>query len=383
MSDVKKIVFLIGPKSQFGVLYVFTTEFQKSCNRAGIQTKVISLQQEGIGDLLIALNEYNPEYIVGFNIVPSEDLFLDIIPIPFISVFVDSATYFPKIIECKNLIACFVEEDSCAFLQSMGFSKTLFFPHAIDKKYLVGPIDQKVRELDVVVSSTFYDPDFYLQTWKRHFSKKLVSFLLEIADEVLSSADVTSLKLFCQRAELVIDEIKNAACSPAEVANTLEQYIRARDRIALVKAIDGLDIHIFGPANEHVGWKRALPGKKQLYFHGPIEYEKVPELFSRARIVVNSMPMIKHGVHERLLLALSQGASVLTTKNNYVDGCFTAPRAVIGVLQQDYHAITAFLQHALADEDKRLSDIQLCRNIIKEQFTWDSRVSLLRELALQ
>lgn len=376
MNTIKKILFLVGLPGQFDVLQTFTFELEAAVRRRGVETKVLHFQSEGLGGLAAAVARMHPDYIVGFNLVPSSNLMLDVIDVPFVSIFVDSITYFPNVINCKNLIACFVEKDSCKFLQALGGPKTLFLPHAIDQVHLEKQ-QEVVRDLDVVAPCTFYDPQMYIEAWNSRFSKKLVRFLHELADEVLSSSDYSALELFCRRAEEVQDDIAKTGLAPCDIVNSLEQYIRAYDRVQLLKAIEGADLHIFGPKSEHESWKKVLGAKSRLFLHDPVAYSALPAIFRRAKIVVNSMPMIKSGIHERLLLALSQSASVLTSKNRYIARFFSESKAVCSILAQDYGQIPEKLHAMLENEEERLRAVHGLKETLKEHFTWDVRAGEL------
>ena len=132
--------------------------------------------------------------------------------------------------------------------------------------------------------------------------------------------------------------------------------------------------HIFGP--HEAEWKAVLKGKNRLVFHPEVPYEKLPEIFLHSRCVITSFPHIKRGLHDRILLALSQGATVLCNDNLYVQRDFPEGKAVLPILSPNYSKANERIDFALANEQERL-DAVLATHTIRRSYTWDSRARTL------
>ncbi len=153
--------------------------------------------------------------------------------------------------------------------------------------------------------------------------------------------------------------------------------MRAVERLQFIESINNYDVHVFGAAEEHANWKALFPDKKNLVLHDEIAYDKLPELFLQSRCVLNSEPMIKNGAHERLLLALCQGASVITSDNVFISSHFPESKAVMGVLEPDFAHLDELLKKCFEDEDARIKDVMATHDVIRSDFTWDVRAEML------
>ena len=381
---MKTIHLFTNKKSQFGVLEIFSNELQEALRRAGIHSKTYDILQEGMGDIVAGFKDDMPECTIGFNMTITPDFFFDVFQIPHVAIYVDSISYHREMLDCPNIIGCFVEEDSRQFLQTLNRTNTLFFPHAIDTSYLrdKSELTGRDREYDVVMCGTFYDPNFYLNNWKDLFSKRIADLLQDLAISVLYSNSRSPLRAFCEEVhpgDSVDKELLSLGIARFHVANSLEQYVRAIERMRFVDAISDYDVHVFGAKEEHVKWKHAFPDKKRLFLHDEVAYTSLPELFRRSKIVINSAPMIKHGIHERILLALSQGASVITSDNVYISQRFIQEKAVQGVLAPNFKNLDAIIEEMLEDEDERLDEVLETHPMIRSEFSWDARVTMLNE----
>ena len=379
---MKRIDFFKNTKSQYGVLVAFTKGLQQALRRAKIASRTFDILTQSEGDILSFFAKDMPDCTIGFNVIPGH-LSFEQLGVPHVALIVDCATHYLEMLECKNAIAGFVEEDSCGFFKLCGHKNVIFFPHAIDQKQLRSASEMKVkRDLDVVMCGSFSDAELIRASWKLLLSKKAQDFLLDAAEQVLASDHLTHLQIFVTEMEkkgFFAEELKEKGIPAFTLINWLEIYIRGIDRIRFIQAIEGHDIHIFGQKEEQELWKKALKRKKRLFFHEKVPYDKLPEVFLRTRAVINSMATIKRGLHERLLLGLSQGASVLSNDNIFIEKTFNQPKALLNIRMPDYSQANELLAHAFENEEERINDIMKAHKIIRDQHTFDVRVKMLQD----
>lgn len=378
---MKRIDFFTNTKSQYGVLAAFENGLQQALRRSGVVSQTFDILSDSEGYILSHFAKDMPDCTIGFNVIPSY-LSFEQLGIPHIALIVDCVTYYPEIFECKNAVVGFVEEDSCGFLRQCGHKYVIFFPHAIDKNQIKSTFREEKRDLDVVMCGSFTDSELIRASWRLLLSKKAQDLLVDMAEQVLASTHMTHLEIFVkemEKAGFFAQEIKEKGIPAFTLINWLEMYIRGLDRVRFIQAIDA-DVHIFGLKQEQEQWKEALKGKKNLIFHEAVPYEKLPELFSRARVVLNSMVTIKRGLHERLLLALAQGASVLTNDNIFLEKTFGQHKALLAVTSHNYSIVNTLLAEAFQDEEKRLRDVLSTHKIITEQHTFDVRAKMLQDV---
>jgi hypothetical protein len=379
---LKKIDFFKNTKSQFGVLDSFKKSLQKALRRQSIDSKTYNHLVQTPGNILAGLAKNTPDCTAGFNAIMPPNSFWEPLKIPHLSIVVDSACYYPNLLHCKNSIIAFAEEDSCIFFQMLGKKEVFLLPHAIDKKWLE-PFENKKRDLDIVMCGTFYDPEECRRAWKEHISNEAQEKMEIMAQKVLASPSLSHLEIFSQEVaedSVFAKELEMQGTSLFGLMGSLEHYLRAVDRIEFIKAIDKFAVHIFGPKEDEAAWKSVLPSKNNIYFHEAVSYDELPSLFRRARCVLSSIPTIKRGLHERLLLALSQGASVLTNENIFIPKVFPQKNAVINVLSPHYRAANALLAEVFRDEEARLQEVLSLSQTTLKKHTFDARVELLQEV---
>lgn len=385
---IHKIDFFKNSISQYGVLNSFTEGLQKALKRAELRSETFDLIDSSQGEILAQLAKDQPACTAGFNIVMAKHSFAEPLGIPHLSLIVDCMTYYPEVMQSDTTIACFVEEDSCGFFRLLCKKDAIFLPHAVDAE-LVSPKNEKIlreekRDLDLVMCGSFIGSEEIMNSWKERLTPKCVDTLVQIAEETIASPHRSHMQAFVEEIERqghFEKELIKKKVDYFETMNQLEIYIRSVDRIKFLQSIDACDLHIFGAKRYEADWKKVLQGKKRVFFHDAVPHEELVQVFRRARCALNSLPSIKRGLHERLLLALSQGASVLGNENIYITSQFPRSLALLNILPPDYARANDLLHDAFKDEKARLDDVLATHSIIREKHTWDIRAeALLKKL---
>lgn len=380
----EKIDIFLNPTSQFGVLDSFTLGLQKALRRAHVGSRSYNMFDRGREHMEKLCEKAPPQCTLGFNVILGPHVLYERLGIPHVAVMVDCASYLPQVFECYNCIAAYVDLDSCRYAQYFGHKPVIWLPHAIDRDMLT-PHMRKIalgtkRDMDVVFCGSFVDGDDVWLGWKLLFSKKVIRILEDIVDEVIASSHLHHFDAFRHAYELhpiIQKEMKNKDLSFHHVVSSLDKCIRGRDRARLIKALKSYRLHIFTSPQDIDRWKRVIGSAKKVTFHNAVAFTALPEELQRAKIVVNSSPMMKHGYHERLFLALSQGASVVTNKTDFVEKAFRRVEAVQFYKAPHYDEITKTIDALLESEEKRLEDVVQAQQLIRKEHTWDNRVQTL------
>jgi hypothetical protein len=374
MSKLKRIDIFQHPTSQYGVLGYFGQKLKEALERQHYTVRMFHPQEMSIGDILAKLQEEPPECTLAFNLIMPEASPLSELNIPHVAVLVDWATYYPELVKSTNSVSAFVDKTACEFFQSLGQKHVLFFPHAVEKEIFSKGIQAHPRDLEVVFSGTYMDEDAILAPWKEKLSQKAVRLMDQIAEETLTSKTRPHVAFFHD--DEVLHELKNKQINIFSYFTGIDQLLRARDRIRLVQAVDGADLHIFGAAKDQEKWKKQLRGKRAVHFHDACSFEELFSIFSRAKYVLNSAPMHKGALHERLLYALSLGATVITNHSEFLQNNFPDTSALIYFEPPNYQAINS---HLTQNEHVRMQEVMKARAIIEANHTWDHRVKLLQK----
>ncbi len=372
---IQRIDLFCSPSNQqYGVQRAFSEGLQKSLLRLGIASSLLDESK-----ILEELVKNKPDCTAGFSVTVGKHSSAEPLGIPHLSMILDSATYFPELLQNPNAIVSFVDEDSVGFFKMLGVKYVFNFGHAIDKDLLDENTLNEKRDLDVVMMGSYIDADAILAIWKDLLSTDAQNELLNIAERVLASPTLSHLQAFVELIEKKGDfekELLAKSIQFFDMLNSLDQYIRAIDRRSIVEALDR-PVHIFGAKQYIELWQKSVKDPKKLIFHPEVAFKELPALLKRSRIVINSFPMFKRGLHERLLMALSCGASVLCNDNVLVQKTFGKSSAILKYLFPDYAKANQLIEACLQDEQARLKAVFDTHPTIREKHTWDVRAHAL------
>lgn len=382
MSKIKRIDLFTFPHSQqYGVQQAFSEGLQKSLQRLKVASSLYPYKELGSGQIIADLIKNAPDCTAGFNVTVAKHSPLEPLGLPHVAMIVDSATYFPELLQTPNAIVSFVEEDSVGFFKMLGAKHVFHFPHAIDADLLEaqnGP-----RDLDVVMCGSFIDSDEILATWNTLLSPYSVARLLEVAEKVLASASISHLQAFVELVEergAFEKELVDKSIEFFDLMNSLDQYIRGVDRRRILEAIDR-PVHVFGAKKYEELWKKSIKDFKKLVFHDEVPFAEIKSVLKRAKVVLNSFPMFKRGLHERMLTSLACGASVLGNDNVYVQSEFgSSPLAILNILSPNYNQVNMLIDAALKNEEARFDAVVATHDTIRSKHTWDVRARMLLEI---
>ena len=385
-AQPERIDIFLNPTSQFGVLDAFAVSLQKALRRARIASRSFNIFTQSREQVQKQCEKTTPQCTLGFNVILGPHVLYESLGVPHIALMVDCASYLPQLFDCYNCIAAYVDRDSCRYAEYFGHKSVLWVPHAIDKSFVapknVRAAMQAKRDLDVVFCGSFIDPDEIWLGWKLLFSKKVIRILEGIVDEVLASSHIHHFDVFKEAYQKYPDiqkEMQKKDLTFHNVVSSLDKCIRGRDRVALLKSMQSCDVHIFTPANDIPRWKTHLGESSHHVFHEALSFDGLAEKLQRAKVVINSAPMMKHGFHERLFLSLAQGASVITNHTDFLEGVFRKVGGVRFYRAPQYADVAHTIDELLSNENTRLKEVAKAQEMIRKEHTWDARVEMLCE----
>lgn len=362
-----KIDFILNHKSQYKVLNSFESGLHQAFAKRGVEI----IEHDYDYNLYYNLANSLFDYTLGVNVVLPEDT----TPVPHIAYFVDWVTYYPRLFTNKKLIVCNIDKHSCQVLEEFGLCQTIFLPHAISQDAIVVP--NKKRDIDILFCGSYINDEPELEILYRNLSEGFITAIEKLMSEVMSSTNESHvhkiLRLFEAYPEYG-EELQKKNMEIFELCNKVEKILRARDRVSLLQAIDG-EVHVYG--NNSNSWKIALRNKDKCICHTGVDFTEILELFQRSKIVLNSVPTLKEGLHERILNALAGGASVITNRNHLLPQYFSENRALATFIPPEYPKVNSIIKDMLSDENLRLQDIIVAQETIRLHHTWDQRIDQL------
>lgn len=273
-----------------------------------------------------------------------------------LSFFIDHAAYFLHQLTPTFSMVGAIDQEDLAFLQGIGFPRAFFFPHGVEKE-LTPSSHPPCYEVSFL--GTCLDFEATRESWKR-FSQKKRELLDECAFRVLHER-VSPLRALL--------EGKVEEDLPL-LHQELENYVRGKDRIELLQAIEGIPVHIWGKGK----WKKYLP---KALVHRPLSFSSAQEIMKKSKILLNSIPSLQHSSHERLFSAPLAGCLPLTTDTAYARKEFIEGQSMATYQYGKWDAALEKLHFYLENEEKRKEVVEGARALILEKHTWDSRADIL------
>lgn len=220
-----------------------------------------------------------------------------------------------------------------------------------------------------------YEP--ILKSWK----KKYAASLRKIMEEAVEAA----LEDFLTPIDIVLERVlKKSGESSDDFVSMLrdvEMVVRGKDRIGLLQSIDEAPIDLFGFAEKESLWKKYLGKKKNIILHDSVPFDIAIGIMKQSKIVLNSCPWIRYGVHERILNGLACGALVITDENPYLREQFKEGESMVFYQPNQWKTVNQSIHEYLNDEAKCHEVVEKGRKIVMRFHTWDQRAAhLVKEL---
>lgn len=322
------------------------------------------------------IRSFGPDLTLSFNAILSdgEGHFLcDYIETPHLNILVDPAFYALEATRSPLNFFSSVDRADVAWFQSNGVSKIFFLPHAA--KELSFPA-QEERIYDVVFLGSCSDYEGLKAKWQKILSREEM-LVLEMAITRMLTPPLVSLT------EALASSIAKANVDPQTLGIQrlffyLDNYVRGKDRIELIKAIKSSTVHVFGePAwtnpESQVSWQKYFKDDPHVVLHPAVSYEESFSVMSQAKISLNSAPFFKHGSHERILNALMCGSLPLTTQNGYVSEFFRDGKDLLTYQVGRWEEADEKVRTLLEDEKRRKTMTSEGKARVIEAHTWDIR----------
>jgi hypothetical protein len=307
-----KIDFLIGDNT-YGSTVHFAKAFSQALQREGAQTR---LHWIGDGHFFHAFHEITrdpPDLTCSFSDVHLSGTSIgDLWRIPHLSLLIDPAIYFLHHFRGEYSWVSCADRGDVEFVKKLDFERVFYLPHGGDRTLLTSP--ESERSFEVVFFGSCIE-----QTAKDET-------VLAASERVLTSEGISILQALL---ELGVSDVLLPRYH-AEV----DLYTRFLDRVNLLSALKSHEVHIWGNGP----WKKHVPNA---VVHPPVPFDKTLEIMKKAKVVANSSPRFKNGLHERIIYAPLCGAAVLSAHEggytycygNWEDQCFDDWKEVAEKLQ--------------------------------------------------
>jgi len=384
---LKRVDLFMPPISQYSVLHHFTRKLAEGFNRVGVNARILEAEKNNPKPFLDAIFSDPPDCTISFNgLLPDENgnFLADMIKIPHVALVVDSPNQYFPLATSKYTIVASVDRFYCDFFRGLGCPHVLFIPHAVEAELATSPKTERV--FDVVMLGSFLDPEKIRQDWLKVCTPPELCKIMDEAAEISLMQDETSyIKAFVEA--IARQEGKFGGLDPSTinyplVFDQLEAFIRAKERIELIKSIKDAKVNLFGSGAVPITQKYLRNSNANVIAHDGVPFEQALEIFKKTKITLNSAPHLKDGSHERVFSALAAGSSVISSESSYLREIFKSKDGLIFYSFKDRNKVNDEVNRLLHNEAERQKSVQSKQKTVLDGHTWDHRAMLLaRELS--
>lgn len=367
----RKVDVLLPNRSQYEVLHHFATKLYEAFCRLGYDSRL--LRKEEYTKLLF---DDPPDVTMGFNGAPQNeegDLLCDQAMVPHLSLLVDPPYRFLGLQSSPYVtIAC--DDRVCAeMFKSVLFPNYAFCPHAVEPELATDP--SSARPYDVVFLGSFIDQDKHRHQWSEQFPKNVAETMVAAAELALQNDALHFMQAFIAliNEKKAVEHIEHFSLPDA--LQELELYVKACDRIKLIRSITSSEVHVFGSTVEDSNWKDLFAAQSNVIVHPAVNYGEALHIMQQSKIVLNSSVKSVYGAHERIFSGLNAGAAVLTSANPYLRDHFEDDVSILFYQHKELGLIDEKVVKMLAATQKRQSIAVAAQQLISKHHTWDRRIN--------
>lgn len=373
---IRRIDLFLPPYSQYSVLHHFTHKLYEALTRLGVHCRILEAKFDDPKAFLQQIFNDPPDCTLSFNgLLPDENgyFFSDMVQIPHVACLTDPPTRFIELVKSPtNIITC-MDRSGLDFFHELNFSRVLFMPHAVEKNIKGDPEDPKT--IDILLLSTCIDYEAIREEWKKKYSEAICKILDEAAERTLADQTTSFINAFVQSVDHHLRTEKNLDPNTIpyiEVLVELDDYIRGKDRVDLLRSIKDFPVDIYGSGP----WEKFTKNTKARV-HTPTPYEHALQLMKNSKIILNTCATTKNGAHTRVFAGLLSGAVPITNENPYMLENFKHFEDVVYYRHSERDNVNENIGKILSDSTKRASIVHHGKEKTLAHHTWDHRASQL------
>lgn len=298
-----------------GILRWWTEEILAGFARHGFGSRLIDLQgREWQRDLADTLGAGRPAFCFSFQGFGMDHRvggqnFWSRNGIPFLTYLGDNPHHFPPLhaAEGAGLYLLYSCKDFLDTYRDILGGKT--FARIIRYGYPENPMAERIawrdRPVDVVFVKTAVDPARLEREWES-LPAVTRTILYESAEEALAGSDRTVAAICAAAFERNLIHVGDRRELLLHACCAIDRYVRAVRAERMVRALLRHDVLIVGD------WSHLDTSGARARFAPPLPAEDLDALYAEAKLVVNTSPSVRYGIHERIMGGLLAKSAVLS-----------------------------------------------------------------------
>lgn len=368
---------LLCSSNQYGTAWQFLQGMYAALQRAGVTCRLLDFDPQFLREHLLTLHYDPPDMTFSFGTVSigSRQRLCDTVGIPHFSYLLDLAGYYVPHLQSPYSLASCIDRSDLEFLERLQVKNALFLPHATHAgaRGLAGE-----RPYDVAFVGTAVDLEALVRGWKKDYGDKVAMVLEGVGKAILLQRAVPTPRILLEgleRGGVALGE----SFLFSHALRAVEDYARGKDRFEMLRAIRSFPVHVFGGAGNGRGWQELLGGQDNIVVHGALDYSATLEVMQKSRVVLNSAPTLKFGLHERIVDGLAAGALVVAEDLPYVGEAFLAGEEIVLRPCGMWEGLDESVASLLEGEARRNEMALAGRAKVLSAHTWDHRAATLLE----
>ncbi|MBJ7449683.1 MAG: glycosyltransferase family 1 protein [Parachlamydiales bacterium] len=352
-------------------LEYYTQQIADSLERLEFDTQIISIDDGRMREHLDRLFKNPPDCffsVTTINCDPmlvndSSPMLCDLVNKPYYCYQLDPAWQINHLINSQNTHLIHIDKDYCDFVSPV-LPRTYFLPFGVDDQ-LNGNLE---KTNEIVFFGSCFDYEAMEECGEKKFGLEILKCLKDVAKTCLLSPD---LKI----GSILLEKLGDTPNFLNQIS-FVESYMRAIERIELVKALYPLPMTIYGHSfvmngsTAKKGWKDYLRDFPNVTVKQSISYAESLEVMKSSKIVLNSSPHFRKGFHDRILNAIACLATCVTNDTEYIRSHF--PKGLIYYKYGEWEKLKNEVSDVL-NQDRR-SESDALRQILMENHSWQKRM---------
>lgn len=337
-----RIVFFKG-QSSYDVLRVITDYYLEFIKNLGFETDLVDFQigdESKLSEKLIYKKAdlvFSTNCIgIDINYTDGKKLF-DIINTPFIGMLGDHPVNHYSRIENAPLNALYMclDNENIEYFSKYYPDKKIITNYALgfqSKNYTEKNFQE--REIEILFIGSISEPETLLKSLQSH-EPLILEIVTNISDKILNSNKMLNID------EELLPYLKHYGFSnyvKAFFHSTIERYIRNYKRYHLVKHLGESGLNVVCIGNKDIYNKLNVTGNLDVC--DPVGYQEMLDLQNNCKILINMTGQLNHGVTERILSAMINGAAVVTEADSFTTSHFIHSENII---LYDYNKLDAMV----------------------------------------
>lgn len=376
-----KSVDILSVDNPYNSTYIFSLGIKKAFEDFGCSTRLLSFNEEWQARSLESLLNNKPDLLFSFNhifmksdssdndlscVKARKELYLSsFLNIPEFTYLIDSPIYAMHFFDEPLNFASVVDRNDYEGLKSLN-KNILFLPHAVEKGSKFSP---EKKTFDIVMTASFLDFEQRRLSWPSRFDKETACFLekayLEAIDDKSKPIIIPFSASFQGRFKYPYNDLYYE----------VEYCVKGQDRYEMLLELSDFSIDVFGTGIELFTKRNNLKALSHVTYHPPLDYKKSLELYSKAKVILNSSPQFSNGSHERIFNALISYASVVTNFNPFIYQEFDEDKGVIYFSpSKEKGRLKEEVKKAVSYDQNIRKSIEEGYNVLMHKHTWHNRV---------